>query len=101
MFTDRHADPIHGYNDSVAQLRRDQAADRDLKAAIDADRAAEEAEWTVEVTSSRRATWNSLVKTAASKLGGKKMTAMQVVALEKQAGFTLATLKTHIARNGL
>lgn len=101
MNADRHADPIHGYTDSVAQLRRDQAADRALRAAIAADRAAEEAEWTAEVTTTRRATWNALVKTAAAKLNGKKMTAMQVAAIEKQAGFTLATLKTHVARHGM
>lgn len=101
MYADTHADPIHGYTDGVEQLRRDQAAERTLRAAIAADRAAEEAEWTTEVTTARRATWNGLVKAAAAKLAGKKMTAMQVASMEKQAGFTLATLKTHIARHGL
>lgn len=97
--SDRHHDPMHAYSDSVAALAREQAADRALKAAIAADRAAEEAEWTAEVTTTRRATWNGLVKSATA--GGKKLTAMQVAALEKKAGFTLATLKTHIARHGL
>lgn len=94
-----HHDPIHGYTDSVAALEADQAHARALRAAIAADRAAEEAEWTSEVTAARRATWNALVKAATA--GGKKLSAMQVAAMEKQAGFTLATLKKHITRHGL
>lgn len=96
---DLHHDPIHGYVDNVAALAADQAASRALKAAMAADQAAEEAEWSAEVTAARRATWNGLVKAATA--GGKKLTAMQVAAIEKQAGFTLATLKNHVARHGL
>lgn len=95
---DRHHDPIHGYTDSVAALARDQAADRALKAAIAADRDAEEVEWTAEVTTARRATWNALVRSLPR---DRRVTAMQVKGLEEKAGFTLDALKTHIARHRL
>lgn len=98
---DKRADPIHAYHDAVAQLAADQSADRALKSAIAADKAAEEAEWTFETTQARRAGWNAAVKMALAKAKTGKLTAMQVAGIEKQAGFTLAILKAHIARHGL
>jgi hypothetical protein len=97
----QHHDPIHSYYDGEAQLKQDQAFDRQFKQDMADAKAAAEAEWNLETTQSRRATWNGLVKEWAAAHKGQKMAAAEVVALQDRAGFTLEALKRHVTRHGL
>lgn len=58
--------------------------------------AIEDAEWTAEVTTARRAAWNTW---ATAQRG--PVTPKAVMAQEKKQGWTMATLKRQITRHGL
>ena len=94
---DRHGDPIHGYTDSVAQLEEDRAQTRKLRREMADAKAAEDADWTEATTEQRRRTWNEWLKQA----NGRKLSAKEIAEQEKRQGFTLDTLKRHIARHGV
>ena len=94
---DSHGDPIHGYTDSGAKLEEDRAQTRKLRREMADAKAAEDADWTEATTEQRRRTWNEWLKQA----NGRKLSAKEIAEQEKRQGFTLDTLKRHIARHGV
>lgn len=90
-----------GFNPHTEALRQAQRVqDAQDAAALDAEvaiqRAAEDAEWTAEVTAARRAEWNAWVRTQ-----GKYMQAPALEAQQQAQGWTMGQLKRQIARHGL
>jgi hypothetical protein len=80
----------------AAQRETDEAAWSRSQAEMSARQQAEDTEWTLEVTQTRRAAWNAWARS----LQGP-VTPTQVTAQIKAQGWTPETLKAQIARHGL
>lgn len=90
-----------GYNphaQRIAQLEAElgPVAEAELQAQHAARMAAEDAEWTAEVTQQRRADWNAWVRSQ-----GKSIHPATMAAHCKAIGYDMSTLRRHIQRHGL
>lgn len=98
-----HNEGGEGYNPYTVELEAlknqlSQELERTAPARKAAALAAEEAEWTVELTTTRRAAWNAWVRANAK--GGKLAPAQVAIQIQAQ-GWSLEPLKRAIARHGL
>jgi hypothetical protein len=80
-----------------AQGKVDRAGERLVEAKVAHSQAKTNAEWTKEVTQSRREAWNSHMKS----LAGTKITGKKLGEIETKHGFDFQTLKEQISRHGL
>jgi hypothetical protein len=90
-----------GYNPHAGALRTlkaeyDAAMDAHSDAGYQAQLAAEDAEWTREVTIARRADWNAWVRSM-----GATLHPAQMVAHCQEVGYDMLLLKRQIQRHGL
>lgn len=90
-----------GYNPHAASLRTleaeyDRLAEAEATAAYQARLAAEDAEWTREVTMERRAAWNAWVRSQ-----GKSIAPAALAAHCQEMGYTMETLRRQITRHSL
>lgn len=86
------------HHDAIRQLEReyDVAAEARAAAGLAAIRQAEAAEWTLELTTTRRAEWNAWVKAQ-----GKSIHTAQIAARIQAQGWSVEALKAAIKRHGL
>jgi hypothetical protein len=86
------------HTDAIRRLERDLDRVQEATASerLAAILQAEDAAWTREVTTLRRAAWNTWVKAQGKRLDGSK-----VAAQVKHQGWTLEALKRQVARHGL
>lgn len=97
MQTDQGIDATETVAKAEAEI---DAIRAELAAAKAARQAARQAEWTPELTASRRAEWNELVKSGALSLPNGKISPAKVYEQEKRQGWTMADLKAAVARHG-
>ena len=88
-----------GFNpqDQIVRKLRGELAD----AQAAAEQAAKDAAWTLEITESRRAAWNTEVKALSAKKKGGKLGLADMLPIQKKLGFTMGDLKDAITRHGL
>ena len=96
-----HNEGAEGFNPHARQIadleaELDRLASAEVTAAHQAKLAAEDMEWTREVTTERRAAWNAWVRSQ-----GPRVTPAQVATQVQRQGWDTLQLKRHITRHGL
>lgn len=87
--------------ETVAQAQAEIDAIRaELAAEEAAAKAARQAEWSPELAASRRAEWNALVNSGALSLPNGQISPAKVYEQERKQGWTMADLKSAVARHG-
>lgn len=86
---------------NAAKLAHAESIIAEAHAREQAELAEREAVWTRETTMARRAEWNARVKRGEFTARPGKPTVVQVAAAERTQGWTLAELKTAIAKHNL
>ena len=100
-YDDGYNEGGEGYNPHRASVRAleaeyDRLAEAEADLAYDAKLAAEDAEWTRELTIARRAAWNTWVTAQGTQVRPAALTQYY-----QQAGYDMATLRRQITRHGL
>lgn len=97
MQTDQGIDATETVAQAQAEIDAIQA---ELAAQGAASKAARQTEWTPEITATRRAEWNTLVKTGKLSLANGQISPAKVHEQERRQGWTMADLKAAVARHG-